>query len=117
MSKKSFLLWSVLLSAPLQYLFFLVPLLYEFLVVGVSHSGGTRPFGCTNFHEIGLWSCSLGAMLANPVLGIVTFNALTYGLISPLFVGIGAVLLGGGRSIRRRMSTGNGQGKSRLVER
>ena len=108
MSKISFLLWSVAISVPLQYLFFFVPLLYEFLTVGVYHSGGTGEFGCTNFHEMGLSSCSLGAMLANPILGIVVFNALSYGLFALLFVGIGAALLGAGRSVRRRFFMGNG---------
>jgi hypothetical protein len=108
MSKMSFLLWSVVLSLPLQYVFILVPLLYEFLTVGVSHSGGTGEFGCTNFHETGLFSCSLGAMLANPIQGIVVFNALSYGLVSLIFAGIGAALLAVGRSALRRMSTGKG---------
>lgn len=108
MSKVAFLIWSVVLSFPLQYLFLLVPQLYEFFTVGVSPSTAGGEFGCWNYHDPGLSPCSLGAMLANPVLGILLLNSLSSGLFSLFLIGVSAVILWLGRAISRRISATSG---------
>ena len=104
MSNRSLLVWSVLLALPAQYIFLLVPLLYEFFTLGITHMSGTGEFGCQNYHELGLSRCSLGAMLTDPIFGIGLFNALSFGLFSVFFVAVNASLLLLGRTLYSRLS-------------
>ena len=104
MSNRSLIVWAVLLSLPAQYIFLLVPVLYELFTVGITHATGTGEFGCPNYHELGLSHCSLGAMLTNPIFGLAVFNALSFGLFSVFFVAVNASLLLLGRALYRRLS-------------
>ena len=104
MSNRSLIIWSLLLSLPAQYLYLLIPQLYEFFTVGISHASGTGEFGCLNYHEPGLSRCSLGAMITNPILGIFLVNALSFGLFSLLFAAAIAVVFLFGRAVFRRQS-------------
>ena len=104
MTNRSLIIWSIALSLPAQYVFLLIPVLHEFFTVGITHSSGVGEFGCTNYHETGLSRCSLGDMLTNPILGIVLFNALSFGLFSVLFAGVCAVFLGVRRALYRKVS-------------
>ncbi len=104
MSNRSLILLSIVLAVPAQYLFLLIPLLHEFITVGITHPAGTGDFGCSNYHEAGLSRCSLGAMLANPLIGIGVANSLSFGLYSVFFVGVNAALLGLGRTLYRRIT-------------
>ncbi|MDX1507320.1 MAG: hypothetical protein R3358_03495 [Woeseiaceae bacterium] len=102
MSNRSLVIWSLLLSLPAQYLVFLIELLHEFLTVGVSYSSRAGDYGCANYHSPGLWSCSLGEMLTNPLLGVMLVNALSFGLVSLVFAAINAGILGLGRALYRK---------------
>lgn len=107
MSNKSLVIWAVLLSLPAQYIYLLVPLLYEFFTVGITIASGTGEYGCQNYHQLGLFRCSLGAMLTNPIFGVAFINALSFGLFSLFFVAVNAFFLLLGRTLYRWLSGGN----------
>jgi hypothetical protein len=105
MSNRALVIWSFVLTLPVQYLLILVPLIYEYLTVGVTHTSGNGEFGCSNHHGTGLYSCSLKEMLLNPLFGILLLNGLTFGLFSLFFAGVVATFLWLCRAAIRRVNT------------
>lgn len=104
MSNRALIIWSLVLTLPVQYLYLLVPQIYEFLTVGITHFSGTAQFGCYNYHEPGLSSCSLKEMLVNPFIGIFLVNSLSFGLYSVFFAGAVATVLWLCRAAYRRVN-------------
>lgn len=104
MSDRSILISSIVLAVPAQYLFLLTLQLYEFWTVGISNPGGSGAYGCYDFHQDGLSECSFGAMLYNPIAGIILTNILSFGFATLLSIGVIALLLLIGRAAYRRRS-------------
>ena len=90
MSNRAIVLWSLALALPLQYGLFLGSVLVELVSTGVTHNVGAGSFGCPNFHEAGLWSCSFDDMLLSPIWTLILVNGLGFGIpvvVTAAFVG------------------------------
>lgn len=73
-------MWSFVLTLPAQYLVLLSVQTLEWATRGVKARMNAGKFGCSNyFHGSGLYSCSLGEMLLNPLEGIFVINFFTLG--------------------------------------
>jgi hypothetical protein len=81
-------------------------LIFRLMSVGVEHKAGSGAFGCTNFHESGLWPCTLAEMLLNPLIGMLLVNAVSFGLFFIATAGVIAVTLLAWWTWRRRNSDG-----------
>lgn len=101
MSNKSLVLWSIGLTLPVQYVFWLIGFLIEFFSADSRFVLGDGGFGCSNFHETGLVPCSLGEMLANPIVGVMVMNVLSSGLVSVFFAVLIGAVFWSVRAIRR----------------
>src|SRR5262245_2928382 len=96
--------WALLLALPAQYCVFLGLTLYELNTARIRIKTGDGQYGCYNFHQEGLWSCSFTEMLLNPLYGIIIVNLYTLGIAFVISAGLVALLLVGVRASRGRLA-------------
>lgn len=104
MRNRSILFWSLGLALPLQYFWILGGLIFTMASTGVEHHAGPGAFGCANFHSSGLWPCTLGEMLLNPLMAMLLLNFVTCGVLFIVTASAIAVVLLALRSWRGAIS-------------
>jgi hypothetical protein len=91
MTNRAIKFWALMLALPLQYAWLLGNLVIQLVSEGVVHHAGAGYFGCSNFHEPGLWSCTFFEMLLNPLFAMYFINFLSFGIafaVTALVIGV-----------------------------
>ena len=76
MSNRALVLWSLGLTLPVQFLYFLANLVANTAEVRNPHGGS---FACTNFHGT-IQACTFGEMLGNALSAVLLVNLISFGV-------------------------------------
>ena len=76
MSNRALILWSLGLTLPVQFLYFVANLVANTGEVKNPHGGS---FACTNFHGT-IEACTFGGMLGNALTAVLLVNFISYGV-------------------------------------
>ena len=76
MSNRALVLWSLGLTLPLQFVYFVANLVANTGDVRNPHRGS---FACTNFHGT-LEACTFGEMLGNALFAVILVNFISFGV-------------------------------------
>ena len=77
MSNRALVLWSLGLTLPVQFLYFVANLVANTGEVRNPHGGS---FACTNFHRT-IEACTFGEMLGNALSAVLLVNLISFGVV------------------------------------